>query len=68
MECHHKIPYRCGGTDEYSNLIFLKTEVHKLVHATTQASISKYLQQLNLDTNALNKLNKLRILVGNFEI
>ena len=68
MECHHKIPRECGGNDDYSNLIFLKTEVHKLIHATTIDTINKYLQLLNLDTNALKKLNKLRVLVGNFEI
>lgn len=68
MECHHKIPIVFNGTDEYSNLIFLKTEIHKLIHATTNETINKYLQILNFDKNALKKLNKLRKLVGNFEI
>ncbi|MGL5713057.1 MAG: group II intron reverse transcriptase/maturase [Paraclostridium sp.] len=68
MECHHKTPRMCGGTDEYSNLIFLKTEVHKLVNATTIETIEKYKQLLNLDNKGLKKLNKLRTLVGNFEI
>lgn len=68
MECHHKTPKMCGGTDEYSNLIFLKAEVHKLIHATVEDTIVKYLQMLNLDKSALKKLNKLRNLVGNFEI
>lgn len=68
MECHHKIPISCGGSDEYSNLIFLKTEVHKLIHATNEDTIKKYLQLLNLDKNALKKLNKLRTLVMNSEI
>ncbi|WP_231549776.1 group II intron reverse transcriptase/maturase [Cetobacterium sp. ZOR0034] len=68
MECHHKKPYVNGGTDSYNNLIFLKTEVHKLIHAKSEDTLNKYLNLLNLDCNALNKLNKLRILVGNFEI
>lgn len=68
MECHHKTPRMGGGTDEYSNLTFLKTEVHKLVHATTIETIEKYKQLLNLDNKGLKKLNKLRTLVGNFEI
>lgn len=68
MECHHKNPREYGGKDEYSNLIFLKTEVHKLIHATTKETINKYLKLLNLDKNTLKKLNKLRTLVGNFEI
>ena len=68
MECHHKTPRVYGGSDEYSNLIFLKTEVHKLIHATTTDTINKYLEILNLNKKALKKLNKLRTLVGNFEI
>ena len=68
METHHKTPKMCGGKDEYKNLVFLKTEVHKLVHTTKTDTINKYLQLLNLDKNALKKLNKLRKLVGNFEI
>lgn len=68
MECHHKTPRTRGGTDEYSNLIFLKTEVHKLVHATTTETIEKYKESLKLDNKGLKKLNKLRTLVGNFEI
>jgi len=68
MECHHKIPKSCGGTDEYSNLIFLKTEIHKLIHATTTETINKYLAKLSLDKNTMKKINKLRILVGNLGI
>ncbi len=68
MECHHKIPKSNGGTDEYSNLIFIKTEVHKLIHSTNKENIDKLLQILDLEKNALRKLNKLRALVGNFEI
>ena len=68
MDCHHKIPSIFDGTDEYSNLIFLKTEVHKLIHATLNDTIRRYLELLNLDKSAVKKLNKLRSLVGNFEI
>jgi len=68
MECHHKFPKVDGGSNEYSNLIFLKTEIHKLIHATTTETINKYLKTLKLDNVAIKKLNKLRILAGNFEI
>lgn len=68
MECHHKIPIKLGGTDEYSNLIFLKTEVHKLIHATEIETINKHLCKLMLKPKGKKQLNKLRILVGNFEI
>ena len=65
MECHHKVPKSKNGTDEYKNLIFLTTDVHKLVHATEEEIIKKYKNLLNLDDTALKKLNKLRTLVGN---
>ncbi|MGL5715732.1 MAG: HNH endonuclease signature motif containing protein, partial [Paraclostridium sp.] len=68
MQCHHKIPIEHGGTDEYSNLIFVKNEVHKVIHATNTETIDKYLKILNLDKNTLEKLNKLRTLVGNSKI
>lgn len=68
MECHHKVPKKYGGTDEYSNLVFLRMEIHKLIHATNENVINKYLSILNLNKIALERLNKLRVLVGNFEI
>ena len=68
MECHHKIPKILGGNDEYKNLILLKTEVHKLIHAIDVETINKYKQLLDLNKIAIKKVNKLRILVGNFEI
>ena len=68
MECHHKKPKHLGGTDEYNNLVWLQTEVHKLVHATQSDTIEKYLNILNLDENALKKVNSLRLSAENLEI
>ena len=68
MECHHKLPKHLNGTDIYQNLLFLKREVHKLIHATKNNTIMKYLDILKLDDNTLEKVNKLRILVGNSRI
>lgn len=65
MECHHKKPRKLGGKDNYNNLVWIHKEVHKLIHATQDATIRKYLQILNLDNKSLEKLNKLRIMVGN---
>ena len=65
MEAHHKKPRSHGGTDEYKNLCFIKADVHVLVHATQQETIIKYLEKLRLSPIALQKLNKLRTLVGN---
>ncbi|WP_392486710.1 group II intron reverse transcriptase/maturase [Haloimpatiens sp. FM7315] len=65
MECHHKIPKSLGGTDEYKNLMWLTTQVHKLIHSTNLDTIAKYLNVLNLDNKGLKKVNSLRKLVGN---
>ncbi len=65
MECHHKKPKSLGGTDEYINLVWIKNEVHKLIHATKQETIEKYLGLLSLDTKGLKRVNSLRKQVGN---
>ena len=68
MECHHKKPKYLGGMDEYKNLVWLRTEVHKLIHATDKDTIEKYLHILKLDEKALKKVNSLRLLAENLEI
>ncbi|MBS2904783.1 HNH endonuclease, partial [Klebsiella pneumoniae] len=65
MECHHTKPKSLGGTDEYKNLVWLTTHVHKLIHSTNLDTIAKYLNVLNLDNKGLKKVNALRKLVGN---
>lgn len=65
MECHHKLPKSLGGTDEYNNLVWIKNEVHKLIHATKQETIEKYLGLLSLDAKGLKRVNSLRKQVGN---
>lgn len=65
MECHHKIPKEKGGTDIYDNLVWLSGKVHKLIHATKQETIEKYLGLLTLDEKSLRRVNSLRKLVGN---
>lgn len=58
--CHHKVPISMGGSDKYNNLIPLHEEVHKLVHATNEETIKKYLDSLNLTIDEIKKLNTLR--------
>ena len=55
MECHHVEPKELGGSDEYENLIWLKTEVYKLIHTTTPETIEKYLSILHFSRSALAK-------------
>ncbi|MDA1980372.1 group II intron reverse transcriptase/maturase [Bacillus cereus] len=64
MECHHKLPRAEGGTDIYSNLVYVSTDVHKLIHASQQETISKYLDRLDLDEKQLKRLNALRSKAG----
>lgn len=68
MECHHKKPKVIGGNDNYNNLVWLKMEVHELVHAIQPETIEKYLTILKLDDKALKKVNSLRLSAENFEI
>jgi hypothetical protein len=68
MELHHIIPKHMGGTDVYKNIIWVNTDVHILIHATTTATIIKYKNRLNLSNNQLSKLNLLRGEAGNFVI
>lgn len=65
MECHHKVPRSMGGTDEYKNLVWVCSDVHKLIHCKEESTINKYLERLSLDNKQIKKLNSLRKLVGN---
>lgn len=68
MECHHRKPKELGGTDEYNNLVWVNSYVHKLIHCTKKDTINKYLELLNLDEKGLKRLNSLRKQVGNLAI
>ena len=65
IHCHHKLPKILGGKDNYQNLIIIHQDVHRLIHATRQETIGKYLSALKLDKQQINKINKLRKMVGN---
>lgn len=64
IHCHHKIPKRLGGTDAYANLVLVLAPVHRLIHATSETVIQKYLSILNLTEKQLSKLNTLRTQAG----
>lgn len=68
MEVHHKIPQQNKGKDNYKNLVFVSGYAHKLIHATEQATIEKYIQILTRQAIDFKRLNQLRISVGNLEI
>ncbi len=62
IHCHHKIPKSQGVTGEYQNLILITATVHKLIHATVDKTIAKYLKLCSPD---IKKLNVLRQIIGN---
>jgi group II intron reverse transcriptase/maturase len=68
IHCHHKIPLQKGGTDDYANLVIVSDTVHALIHATQNATIGKYLAELQLNKTQIAKLNKLRKLADNSAI
>lgn len=65
MDCHHKKPRFMGGTDDYQNLIFISSDVHRLIHATDEKTVSKYIRKLKLDEQSKRKINELRRMVNN---
>lgn len=68
MHCHHKTPYRLTKDDSYSNLVLLGTLPHRLVHATKEETIRKYMNIINPNSEQLEKLNKLREIAGTEKI
>lgn len=60
MHCHHKLPRKLGIDDSYANLVYLQKEVHILIHAINDETITKYLEFLNLNRTQINKVNKFR--------
>ena len=70
IECHHKKPRSKDGKDTYRNLCLVKTDIHKLIHATLKDTIKRYYNKVKsyFDKEILSKLNKFRIKVGNERI
>lgn len=60
IHCHHKLPKKSGGKDDYNNLIIVHKDVHKLIHAMQTETICKYLSILNLNKGQIKKINSLR--------
>lgn len=60
VDCHHKKPLSLGGDDSYQNLIIVSDAVHVLIHSNSERTIKKYLNDLQLNSKQLAKLNNLR--------
>jgi len=64
VDCHHKKPLSLGGDDSYQNLIIVSDVVHILIHSSNERTIKKYLNELQLNSKQLTKLNNLRTMAG----
>lgn len=60
FHCHHKIPKKFGGGDNYQNLTIVKGEIHDLIHAVSGVYIAKLLDKFKLSPTHLAKVNKYR--------
>jgi len=68
IHCHHKIPLQKDGSDKYENLVIIHRNVHLLIHATELQTITTYLNLIQPDKKALERINSLRLLAGNASI
>ncbi|MGN0591634.1 MAG: group II intron reverse transcriptase/maturase, partial [Ruminococcus sp.] len=64
VHCHHKLPLKDGGRDNYKNLVLVTEEVHILIHATQEETVKWYLTVLQLNQKQMKKLNHFRELAG----
>lgn len=64
IHCHHKKARKDGGADEYMNLVIISESVHKLIHATHEMTIYKYVKLLSLSSKQIDKINRLRKLLN----
>lgn len=68
MHCHHRIPRKCGGTDEYANLILVTNEVHNLIHAKSTETIAYLIKEIKPDSKMKAKIDTLRRKAGTNKI
>ena len=68
MECHHKLMKSDEGSDNYKNLAWVSSDIHKLIHATNTDTIERYIKKVALNKEGLKRLNSLRKQVGNLII
>lgn len=68
IEVHRKTPKYNGGSDNYNNLILINQQMHSLIHETNIDVVKTAIEKTKLCNTGLDKLIKLRKLVGNCTI
>ena len=60
VHCHHYVPVKLGGKDEFKNLRILRKEIHTLIHATRDNTIQQLIKFLKVTDDQLKKINQYR--------
>lgn len=60
VHCHHILPRKLGGTDDYNNLVVVHELIHRFIHAELPQTIEKYRRLFKLSGKQLDKLNHYR--------
>lgn len=60
LEVHHIKPRHLGGTDKFDNLVAIHKLAHKIIHATKQETIDKYLGLLQANNDTIYMINVYR--------
>lgn len=68
INIHHKKLRSQGGSDKYNNLVMLHKDVHKLIHATKEATIKDLLAKLKINADELKQINLFRSQAENLVI
>lgn len=68
MHCHHKQLWSETKNDSYNNLVMVTKDIHILIHATDKEIIDNRLKLCQLNEQNMEKLNKLRREIDNYEI
>jgi group II intron reverse transcriptase/maturase len=71
FKCIHQKPKNLGGSDDYNNIIIVRADVYKLIHEENEKNQLIYIKRIGesiRNNTALNKLNKLRKIIGNSKI
>jgi group II intron reverse transcriptase/maturase len=65
IHCHHKQPKAKGGSDKYENLVIVKVDIHRLIHAVDPTTIANLKTKLSITSKEVTKINQFRKLIGN---
>lgn len=65
VHCHHVVPKTHGGNNHYDNLVIVHHTVHKLIHSNNTEFIKQSIDDLDITSHQIKKLNLLRQKAGN---